>query len=71
MKISYMIKIILMALVRQTKRFLKQQQYLKSGVVSIIITFKIFLTEVVLFYRITAKNEVIHNNRIWDFIPHY
>jgi len=66
-----MIKIILMALVRQTKRFLKQQQYLKSGVVSVIITFKIFLTEVVLYYRITAKNEVIHNKRIGDFIPHY
>ena len=65
-----MIKLILMA-VRQTKRFLKQQQYLKSGVVSVIITFKIFLTEVVLYYRITAKNEVIHNNRTGDFIPHY
>ena len=73
MKISYMIKIILMVLVlvQQPKRFLKQQQYLKSGVVSIIITFLIFLTEVVLYYRITAKNEVIHNNRTGDFIPHY
>ena len=71
MKILYMIKIILMVLVRYPKRFLKQQQYLKSGVVSIIITFKIFLTEVVLYYRITAKNEVIHNNRTGDFIPHY
>ena len=73
MKISYMIKIILMVLVlvQQPKRFLKQQQYLKSGVVSIIITFKIFLTEMVLYYRITAKNEVIHNNRTGDFTPHY
>ena len=66
-----MIKIILMALVRQTKRFLKQQQYLKCGVVSVIITFKIFLTEVVLYLRITAKNEVIRNKRTGDFILHY
>ena len=73
MKISYMIKIILtvLVLVQEPKRFLIQQQYLKSGVVSIIIAFLIFLTEVVLYYRITAKNEVTHNNRIGDFIPHY
>ena len=73
MKISYMIKILLMVvvLVRYPKRFLKEQQYLKSGEVSIIITFKNFLQKWSLFYRITAKNEVIHNNPIWDFIPHY
>ena len=65
-----MIKIILMALVRQTKRFLKQQ-HLKCGVESVIITFKIFLTEVVLYLRITTKNEVIHNKRTGDFILHY
>ena len=62
---------MVLVLVRLPKRFLKQQQYLKSGVVSIIITFKIFLTEMALYYRITAKNEVIHNNLIWDFIPNY
>ena len=66
-----MVLVLVLVLVQKPKLFLKLQQYLKSGVMSIIITFLIFLTEVVLYFRITAKIEVIHNNRIGDFIPHY
>ena len=73
MKISYMIKIILNGTGTETVAKMVPETItiskIRSGVYH--YHFQNFSDRGSLYYRITAKYEVIQNNRTGDFIPHY